>query len=126
MDTKILVDKYITEGAKLLRNLDAHHFPVNAALWFFDQNSDTWKYIISTKKVDKEGPLKVYQDIQKYIEANKNLSLNDISVVSPSNNLVMILKRAVNTGPHDISGIRFSKNTIDNSFIEDAYIYRMA
>jgi len=126
MDTKILVDKYIAEGEKLLRNLDAHHFPVNAALWFFDQNSDTWKYIISTNKFDKEGPLKAYQDIQKYIDSNNELSLNDITVVSPTNNLVMILKKAINTGPHAISGIRFSKNTINNSFIEDAYIYRMA
>ena len=74
MDTKILVDKDITEGKKLLESLDADKYPVNAAMWFFDQNSETWKYILSTSKIDKEGPLKVYQDIQNYIQNNIDIS----------------------------------------------------
>lgn len=126
MDSKILVDKNITDGRKLLESLDAYKYPVNAAMWFYDQNSDTWKYIISTSKIDKEGPLKVYQDIQSYIKHNINIPLKDITVVSPENNLMKILKSAIKTNPHAISGIRFSKNTIDNFFIEDAYIYRMS
>ena len=125
MDTKILVDKNINEGKELLRNLDSHKFPVNAALWFFDQNSDSWKYIISSSKVDEEGPLKVYQDIQNYLKKTSDISLKDISLVSPTNNLIMVLRKAINTGKRNISGIRFSRNTINNFFIEDAYIYRM-
>ncbi|OGG15380.1 hypothetical protein A3D77_07615 [Candidatus Gottesmanbacteria bacterium RIFCSPHIGHO2_02_FULL_39_11] len=124
MDTKILVDKYITEGKTLLKNLDSKKFPVNAAMWFYDQNSDSWKYVISSSRVDEEGPLKVYQDIQSYL-GNNIISLKDISVVSPNNNLVVMLKKAISTGRTAISGIRFSKNTINNYFIEDAYIYRM-
>ena len=125
MDTKILVDKNITEGEELLKSLDAHKFPVNAALWFLDQNSDSWKYIISSIKVDEEGPLKVYENIQKYLKNTMQISMRDISVVSPNNNLVTMLKKTINTKKNAISGIRFSKNTINNYFIEDAYIYRM-
>lgn len=126
MDTKILVDKYIKDGEALLKNLDSKKFPVNAALWFYDQNSDSWKYIISSSRVDKEGPLKVYQDIQSYLGGKTEISLKDISVISPNNYLVLNLKTAINTGKTAISGIRFSKNTINSFFIEDAYIYRMA
>lgn len=126
MDTKILVETSIIGGKELLQSLDAHAYPVDAALWFFDQNSDTWKYIIATNKVDQEGPLQVYQDIQSFLQnSHLNIALKDISVVSPNNSLVTILKKAIKTDPKSISGIRFSRNTIDNSFIEDAYIYRM-
>lgn len=126
MDTNILVEKYIDEGKTLLKSLDAHSFHVSAAMWFYDVDSDTWKYIISTPKVDEEGPLSVYRDIQKLIhKSNKNISLKDISVVSPHNNLVSILRKVIKTDKKAISGIRFSKNTIGNSFIEDAYIYRI-
>ncbi len=126
MDTKILVEKYIKDGKELLKDLDSKKFPVNAAMWFYDRNSDSWKYIISSSRVDKEGPLKVYQDIQSYLGNKSEISLKDISVVSPNNNLLLMLKKAINTGKTAISGIRFSKNTINNFFIEDAYIYRMA
>lgn len=125
MDTKILVDKYINDGKALLKSLDSKKFPVNAAMWFYDENSDSWKYVISSPKVDEEGPLKVYQDIQSYLGNKSDISLKDISVVSPNNNLMLMLKKAINTGKTAISGIRFSNNTINNYFIEDAYIYRM-
>jgi hypothetical protein len=127
MDTKLLVEKNIKEGKKLLENLDAHEYHVNAALWFFDQNSDTWKYIVSTPKVDKEGTLKVYKEIQNLLQESKqDIALKDISVVSPTNSLVRVLQSAISTAPKGISGIRFSRNTINNFFIEDAYIYRIA
>ena len=107
--------------------MDAHKYPVNAALWFFDQNSDTWKYILSTPKVDKEGPLKVYQEIQNLLREGKEaIALKDISVVSPTNSLILNLKTAITTPSKAISGIRFSRNVVNNFFIEDAYIYRVA
>jgi hypothetical protein len=52
------------------------------------------------------------------------LSLQNISLVSPNDDLVKLLKAAIKTGP-GVSNIRFTGNVINNVFIEDAYIYRV-
>lgn len=55
-----------------------------------------------------------------------NVELHNVSVVEDDDSLVGLFRKAVKTGPNDIRGIRFSKNTIDGHFIEDAYLYRLA
>lgn len=127
MDKTILVEKNIEEGKKLLEILDSNDFPVKAALWFFLVDSDTWRFIIASPLVEKNGPKETYHLIQSAMLKSSpptEISLKDISVLSPNNELIRLLKIAVQTGP-GISGIRFTRNTINNVFIEDAYIYRL-
>lgn len=52
------------------------------------------------------------------------VSLNDVGVTDTSSTLVNLLRTAISTGD-GISGIRFSRNTINGTFIEDSYIYRI-
>ena len=52
------------------------------------------------------------------------VSLSDISVVENTDPLVTLLRTAVKTGM-GIAGLRFSRNTINGHFIEDAYLYRV-
>ena len=47
-----------------------------------------------------------------------------VTLVSPSEPLVSILRMAVGTPPNAVSGIVFRNNVINNVLIEDAYIYR--
>ncbi|KKR71947.1 MAG: hypothetical protein UU81_C0003G0010 [Microgenomates group bacterium GW2011_GWC1_41_8] len=128
MDTKILVDNYIREGKDLISNLDQGKFPVNAALWFYDPDDGRWKLVIATPKYDEEGPLKVYSTIQNYLphREENHLSLTDIAATSPNNKLISLLRKAITTKKDAISDIVFKENTIDNTFIESAYIYRIA
>lgn len=128
MDNKILVDKYIKEGKMLLKNLDKNKFPVKAALWLYDSNNNNWKYLIATPKVDEKGPLQVYKTIRNYLvhQGENHISLNDIRAVSPNDTLISLFKKAIKTDPKSISNIRFTANTIDSHFIDDAYIYRVA
>lgn len=128
MDKNILVDTDIKTGKELLKSLDANAFPVVAALWFFDPDNKRWKYIIASPKYDQEGPLKMYEYLQSYIPSNveKRISLSDIAATSPNNKLIQLLKKAITTRPDAISGISFTDNVIDNSFIEGVYIYRLA
>lgn len=128
MDSKLLVDKYIKEGKILLQNLDKNKFPVKAALWLYDSNNDNWKYLIASPKVDEKGPIQVYKTILQYLphQDENHISLNDIKVVSPNDSLISLFKKAIKTKPDSISNIRFTSNTIDSYFIDDAYIYRVA
>jgi len=128
MDRKILVNEYIEEGKSLIEKLDKKKFPVVAALWFYFSDQDEWKLLVATEKIDKEGPIASYKIIQDVLEDKniKNLNLDNISIISPSDNLISILKSAIKTSAQGISGIRFTANTINNVFIEDAYIYRIS
>jgi hypothetical protein len=55
-----------------------------------------------------------------------SFSIFNISALSPRNRLVQLLKLAIRTAPSAIAQIRFTSNTINNVFVEDALIYRLS
>lgn len=127
MVVQALTEDMIKAGAELAHRLD-EKTTVEAALWFLLAETNTWRLVFCIPTMDTLGPKKIYSVIQgalskKGIE-RLNLSLADISLMSPSDPLIQLLRVAVRTGP-GISGIRFTRNTIKGHFIEDAYIYRM-
>jgi hypothetical protein len=127
MDKKILVEKDINEGKRLIAVLDKADFQIKGAFWFYLPDSDEWRLYIGTPIEAKLGPIKAYGIIQNELAKLSppiELSLKDISVISPDDELIGLLRIAVRTGP-GISGIRFTRNVINNKFIEDAYIYRI-
>ena len=129
----------IGAGRKLIEALDESPFKVTAAMWFYLSENDEWRLIIASPYIDKEGPKKSYEFIQDQLDKlskcidvvallrsglSSYLSLENISVVSPSDDLIKLMRPAITTGP-GISPIRFTRNVINNTLIEDAYIYRM-
>lgn len=126
MDKTALVEIDINEGKMLIEKLDSTEFLVRAALWLYFSEPDEWRFVIASDYIDKEGPKKAYSYIQSLLENMRfsRLSLQNISVLSTTNDLIQLLSIAIKTGP-GISGIRFTRNVINNFLIEDAYIYRV-
>ena len=127
MDKPILVDADLKAGKALLSNLYKSRFSVEAAFWFYLSDSNEWRLIFALPSVNRIGPKAAYEKMQSQLQKldpKYNLSLQNISIVSPKENLIMLLKKVIHIGPKS-SGIRFTRNTINNVFIEDAYIYRM-
>jgi hypothetical protein len=125
--TESLTDSMKKAGAKLVERLDANKSEVKSAFWLYYTEEKTWKLIVASPLVDAEGPRDYYKRID---DANalassdeETVSLNDIGVTNTKNQIVQLLKMMVGTGD-GISGIRFSRNTINGVFIEDTYIYR--
>ena len=121
-----LVNEWIEAGKRLTEALDRESFELVASLWYYDAENGDWRLIIASPLVDRQGPLEAYRVVQKVLGDLKleNLNLNDISVVSPGHTIVKLLGIALKTGK-EISGIRFTRNRINDQFIEDAYIYRL-
>ena len=122
-----LVERDIEDGKTLVRRLDQDSFRVTAALWFYDSDFERWKLIIESDLVGKHGPLEAYRRLSDSVRKIKTggFALDPVRVelVKETNELTRLLRRAVSTGP-GISGIRLSNNSINGTFIEDAYIYR--
>lgn len=125
--TESFSDSMKNAGAKLVERLDAQQADVKSAFWLYFSEDKVWKLIVASPLVDNLGPREYYR---KVVTANELasaeeevISLNDIGVTNTSNKIVQLLSFAIGTGD-GISGIRFSRNTINGNFIEDAYIYR--
>lgn len=124
-----LVKEDFDDGRNLLKDLDDNGFPVTAAFWLYLEDSEVWRYMLASPIVDKEGPSDAYEKIQSIItkiSPKISITLMNVSVISVKDDLVKLLKSAVSTPPDAIAGIRFTRNRINNVFIEDAYIYRMS
>ena len=125
--TESLTDSMMKTGAKLIERLDAKNSEVKSAFWLYFSEEKTWKLMVASPLVDKEGPRVYYKRI---VDANTQatteeeiVSLNDIGVINTNHQIVQLLKFMIATGD-GTSGIRFSRNTINGVFIEDTYIYR--
>ena len=125
--TESLTDSMMKAGAKLIERLDGKNSEVKSAFWLYFSEEKTWKLIVASPLVDKEGPRDYYKRI---VEANtlapieeEIVSLNDIEATNTNHQIVQLLKFAIATGD-GISDIRFPRNTINGVFIEDTYIYR--
>lgn len=128
MDTTILVDKDIEDGRKLIEALDKSMSNLVGALWFYYSDSREWRLLLVSPLVDSAGPRNCYKVIQSVIEhmsRDFGISLSRISVLSPTDNLIRLLKVAIRTGK-EISEIRFTSSTINGVFVEDALIYRLS
>ncbi|MBD3628194.1 hypothetical protein [Cyclobacterium sp.] len=127
MDKKTLVNIDIEEGKKVLESLDDSNLKISSAFWFFIEDLEEWRLFFASPEFDVVGPKKLYAKVQKILQSHRNeinLPLEAISLISPKDQLIGMLRMAITTGP-GISGIRFSGNVINGVLIKDAYLYRV-
>lgn len=127
MVTNTLTESQIKAGEALIKAGDASKLPIDAAFWFYFQDQESWKLMLSIKGVEKSGPKSAYNKLQKLItktNISEQLSLSEIALAKPKAPLLNLLRMAIKTGP-GISGIRFTGNVINGQLIPDAYIYRL-
>ncbi len=128
MAAPTLVERDIRDGETLVRRLDRDRFPVASAFWYFDLEKEKWTFIIASRIVGRDGPRAAYrkliQSIKRIRKSGYELDSFRVELVKEENQLPSLLRRAVQSGP-GIAGIRFTQNTINGFFVEDAYIYRL-
>lgn len=121
----LLTHDMIVAGEELVRGLDASEYDVVGSLWFYLPESNEWRLMLVSPQLESEGPKKAYTRIQSVLSKEKiGVDLLQITVCSPNDTLIKLLRSAIKTG-RKMSGVRFSRNRINNLFVEDAYIYRL-
>lgn len=119
-----LVDKYLSDGRMLLSALDRDGFQIDTAMWFYSDELDEWQLIVATPLVDQLGLRETLRRVQSIIGniTTISLSLSDISLMSPSSDLINAIKTTVRRSK-DVT----LKGTVTNGIIvNDAYIYCVA
>jgi hypothetical protein len=121
-----MVEARFQHGADLVRLLDENNFLLRDALWLYNSDEADWKLWLGTPLVDRAGPTEVYAMLRRLLDGHPldDIDLKRIVIASPKHTLLQLLKGAIKTGP-GLNGIRFSRNTINGTYIEDAYIYRL-
>lgn len=123
--TVTLSEEMIKAGRYLLEELDKKQLEIKSCFWLFLHEEKTWNLIIASDIVEKKGSKYLYKIVININRENnrKTISLNDIVVTGLKKDIIHLLGVMINTGD-TISGMRFSRNTINGVYIEDAYIYR--
>lgn len=123
-----LSKEMVDSGEFVTRLLDANNLAVAASFWFFLPDSNVWRLIIASPVVDSTGIRAAYERVQQILStsngASIDLHLKDITLVSPTDGLISLLRTAITTGK-ELSSLRFTGNLINGVLIEDAYIYRL-
>jgi hypothetical protein len=85
-----------------------------------------WRLVVATPLVDEKGRLATYVHLGKVFDSIQpvGLSTHNISVMSPRDPLVKALRGALRIAP-DSGGVRFTRNVVGGTYVEDAYVYRL-
>lgn len=119
----VLVKKLIDDGAFLLETLEGRHFPISAALWFYHEESTTWKLVIVSDVANTSGPGEAYLRIQQAMAGlDLDLALDDIMIMSPQSKTFKDLRRRIEGVANVASLIR--KTFPKGISFGDAHVYR--
>lgn len=122
-----LTETMIKAGANVLDVLDRGDVGVDAAFWLYQPDSNQWRFVLAVAKVHTDGPKKTYRRILQQLRNYKTsaVPVDSIAVIDAGDPLVRVFRNVIHTD-RATSGFRFSRNTFNGRYIEDAYIYRMA
>jgi len=125
--TETLTDAMTEAGADLITQLDQAESQIQSAFWLLYPDEKIWRLILASPLVSLLGPRNFYQRVlnaNKQTDKENIISLHDITASTLSNKTVQLINLAIQTKETDISKIRFLKNAINGTFIEDSLIYR--
>ena len=130
MAQEVVVKDQLTESmvalGKLLTNrLLAANLDLVCAMWFYDPESNQWRFVLSSPQVDDRGPLHVYQVAQEILRnaefKGSGLKLQNMSAVTPTDSLIRAVRAAFKVDG-GLAEIRLTRNRINDVFVEDALV----
>ncbi len=128
MGTATLVSQEIEEGQRFLDALDTAGVSVDAALWIYAPEPETWRLMLTSPIYDRKGPLKAYDQILsvfRQVIPELKIDWTALVAVSPKHELIKGLRQLQQEYNYNLSGRRMTNNRINQVWVEDAYIYQV-
>ena len=70
-----LTETQIASGKELIEAAERKGIQITAAFWFYFDNGESWKLVLSTKKIVQDGPRETYEKIQKVLKSSSTITL---------------------------------------------------
>lgn len=122
-----LVETDIAASRALVDFLEAHGFPLQAALWVYQSDAERWRFKVCPRE-HRQDLSTFYKDFAKAINAAGSprilLGLDRIDIIQDTSPLVERLGKVVRV---DNGGsMRLTNNVVNGVFLEDALILKLA
>jgi hypothetical protein len=123
-----LVEKDIADGARLLKALDEAGIQPKAAMWLFNPESESYRYVLALPRIKEEGTLPVRRAIRPIVDSLSppvGLPLDGFQLLDARDKMIRGLHkmfRRTHKG-RDVN-FRLTGTIIDGGFVHDAYVYR--
>jgi hypothetical protein len=122
MGSATLVDEDIKRGREALQALDDAGVRPGAAFWRYWPESSDWRFVVALPAFNQDGPLRVYDQVQRILKQRQvELPVWRITVLSTQDPVARWAKDRVRGARSDV---RSSTGVVDDTLVEDAYIYR--
>ncbi len=128
MATATLVSQEIEEGQRFLDALHGAGVSVDAALWIYALEPETWRLMLTSPLYDRKGPLKAYDQLLsvfRQVTPELKIDWTAIVAVSPKHELIKGLRQLQQQYNFHLSGRRLTNNRVNQVWVEDAYIYQV-
>jgi hypothetical protein len=127
MGRAALVERDIKEGKRIVDLLVKSGEKVPVALWRYDSTNGDWRLVLAVPQRAR-GPEPAYYFIQNVLKDMRppvSLTLQDITLISPNDDLARALIKEENS-VRVLSGRFLSGTRIGGVYFEGAYLYKVA
>jgi hypothetical protein len=131
MAEKTLVESKVRESNKLIKALDEGHDSPQLAAWYYYEDIDDWRLILSGSAYDQLLPAKeslLYKKLAEYLVKNgiSSIEISDIKFLKTDAPLLVAMSFIIGTDAFSLNSIRMSNNTFNGVFIRDVVLIRSA
>ncbi len=120
-----LVGLDVEMGHRILGVLDAARFPVPVALWIRRGDEDKWRLLLATPLYDRLGPGRAYRKLVDTLwDTEHDWVHSPVQLDSTRKPLIRALRQIFGKTA-SVSGMRFGGQMIGNTWVDDAYVYRI-
>lgn len=122
-----LVDSDVAMGRELLDILDRVGFSITGAAWIYSEDRDEWKLVLRTPKAEKDrldALLQIAQALDAEGDLRSRIDFTRLTIVPPKDVVMAAMGRTVKADGS--APVRFDRNLVDGTMINDALIYRLA
>ncbi len=86
-----MIDLKIDQGRKILELLDKTNLKIKSSFWIQWPETNEWKLVFCTDKLNAKGPKYIYREIQKIILGKQNkitsINLSEIVLIDDKHSL---------------------------------------